>query len=177
MTIAVRTAGDPLNLVGAVRSEIMSMDRSLAMGTTETLERIVAASFARERFGMLLLGAFAFVALILASVGIYGVISFGVQQRTPELAVRVAIGATPGNVVMLVMQQGGKLAAIGITLGLLLALGAGRLTASVLFGVAPYDPMTYAAVAVTLAIVAMVATFFPALRATKIQPALALKPE
>jgi putative ABC transport system permease protein len=177
MTMALRTAGDPLSLVGAVRSEIAAIDRSLAMGNTETLQRIVAASFARERFGMLLLSAFGFVALVLASVGIYGVISFGVQQRTPELAVRVAIGATPGKVVMLVLQQGGRLAAIGITVGLVLALAAGQLTASVLFGVTPYDPATYASVTVALAVVAMVATLVPAWRATKIQPAIALKPE
>lgn len=177
MTVTLRTSGNPLDLISTIRTETQRIERSAPLGRIESMDRIVAGSFARERFAMLLLGSFAVVALALASVGIYGVISYLVQQRNAELAVRMALGATPGRVVGLVMAQGIRLAGIGVGVGMVGALVSGQILANQLYGITARDPLTLVGVALLLMGVSAVATFFPALRAVRIAPAVALKPK
>ncbi len=177
MTITVRTAGDPLSYTQSMRAQVGAMDELVALGRIETMARIVGGSFATQRFAMILLAVFAGVALVLASVGVYGVVSYGVEQRNTELAVRMALGADPRKVVALVMRHGWLLAAFGVGSGLLAAWAAGQVLSSYLFGVTTRDPITFGAVAVVLSFVALVATLIPAIRATGIAPAVALKPK
>jgi predicted permease len=177
MNYTVRTTTDPESLVRLVRSEIASVDPAVPIARMETMERILAASVARERFSMLLLGIFALVALVLASVGIYGVISYSISQRMAELGIRMAIGATPADVRKLVLKQGARLAGWGVFAGLAGAVALSRVMASQLYGVSATDPLIFGGVAVALASVAMVATYLPALRASRIDPVLALQGE
>lgn len=177
MNYTVRTTTDPESIVRLVRSEIASLDPAVPIARMETMERILAASVARERFSMMLLGIFAMVALLLASVGIYGVISYSISQRTVELGIRMAIGANPADVRRLVLKQGVRLAGWGILAGLAGAVALSRVMASQLYGVSATDPLIFGGVAVALASVAMVATYLPALRASRIDPVLALQGE
>jgi len=128
-----------------------------------------------RRFPLYVVGAFAFTALLLAIVGIYGVVSYSVAQRTREMGIRMALGAQPGSLVQLVMRQGGRMAILGIGAGVLFALGLGRFAEKLLYGVRPSDPLTYVCVALVLAAVAVGATILPARRATRVDPALALR--
>jgi ABC-type antimicrobial peptide transport system permease subunit len=166
-----------LDLVQTVRSDLATLDPTMALGRVESFERVIAGSYARQRFSMLLLSGFAIVALVLAAIGIYGVISFSVQQRTTEMAIRMAMGAQAPNIIRLVLRHGTVLAAIGVAVGLFGAWAAGRITASQLYGTSPNNPAMFVGVAVALVGVALIATFIPALRATRIHPAEVLKPE
>jgi len=177
MNFTVRTAGDPQTLIGAIRSEIVSLDPTVPISRIETMEQILSGSVARERFSMLLLTIFAGVALLLATVGIYGVTSYSISQRTAEMGIRMAVGATPDDVLKLVMIHGAKLAFGGVVLGLLGAAALSRIMASQLYGVEALDPSTFSSVALVLASVAMVATYVPALRAARIDPVRALQGE
>ncbi len=177
LTVTLRTAGTPLDLIPTVRSETRRIEPSAPLGRVEAMDVIIAGSYARERFAMLLLAAFAVVALVLASVGIYGVISYLVEQRTAELAVRMARGPTPGRVVGMAMKQGTTLAGIGVGIGLVGALATGQVLASQLFGITPRDPLTLVGVTFVLMGVSSLATLHPAMRATAIQPGVALKPK
>ncbi|MGH8629785.1 MAG: FtsX-like permease family protein, partial [Burkholderiales bacterium] len=143
----------------------------------QTMSEVIADSLARRRFSMILLNAFAVVALLLASVGIYGVISYLVGQRTQELGVRLALGARRADVLRLVLSQGMKMALGGVTLGLLAALGLTRLLAGLLYDVSTTDPTTFAVIASLLTAVALLACFVPAWRATKVDPLVALRCE
>jgi putative ABC transport system permease protein len=174
MSFILRTATDPESFVAAARGVIHSSDPTVPISRVSTMERIVSTSVARERFSMLLLALFASVALVLASVGVYGVISYGVSQRTAELGVRVAMGAEPEDVLGLVLKQGAMLAAAGVGLGLLGAGLLSRVMASQLYGVGATDPATYAAVAATLFAVALAAVYIPARRASRLDPIVAL---
>jgi ABC-type antimicrobial peptide transport system permease subunit len=138
---------------------------------------IVKDSLTQSRFSMLLLGAFGALALILASIGIYGVISYSVGQRTREIGVRMALGAQRRNVLGLVLGQGARLAGLGIAIGLVAAIGVTRLMASLLFGVAPRDPLTFFAVPVLLMAIALLACYIPARRAMRVDPMVALRYE
>jgi putative ABC transport system permease protein len=177
MTIVVRTANDPLALVPAVRNELRQMDPELPMAAISTMDQLLADSISRSRFTMLLLGIFACIALVLASVGIYGVIAYSVTQRTQEFGIRMALGANRRDVFRLVLGQGTRLALLGIGIGIIAALVVTRLMAKLLYGISATDPLTFAAVALLLALVALAACYIPARRATRVDPIIALRYE
>jgi putative ABC transport system permease protein len=164
-------------LLPAVKAEIREVNRNQAFLSVYTIAQLVDKTTAQRRFNLLWLGAFAVLALVLATVGLYGLISFSTVQRTKEIGVRMALGAQPGNVLKLVMREGISLALIGVTLGLVAVAAASRLMKSLLFGVGATDPMTFASVAVLLTVVAMLACYIPARRATKVDPMMALRHE
>ena len=174
---AIRTATSPLTMRIPVERELRAVDGQLPISKERTMEQVVSNTVARQNFNMLLLSIFAGVALVLAAIGIYGLVSYSVQQRTQELGIRMALGADRGNMLRLVLKQGMTLTVIGVVLGLALAYAMTRLLASLLFGVKATDPSTFGAVAGVLALVALVAAFIPARRATAIDPAIALRYE
>jgi ABC-type antimicrobial peptide transport system permease subunit len=177
-TLVVRArAGAPGALVGSVRDMVRGVDLSLPLFRIETLQNVVAESVAARRVNGALLGSFAGVALALAALGLYGVISYAVTQRTRELGVRLALGAQRGHLFRLVVGGGMKLAAVGIVIGMLASFGLTRLLGSLLYGVGPNDPLTFTVVIALLGIVALLANYIPARRATKIDPMLALRYE
>lgn len=177
MTILLRTTRDPLKLVATARGELQQLDPELPMAAVVTMDQLLADSLSRSRFTMLLLGIFSAVALVLAAVGIYGLIAYSVTQRTQELGIRIALGAQRRDVLRLVLGQGARLTLLGVALGILVALAFSRLLASMLFDVSATDPLTYAGVAGLLAVVALLACFIPARRATRVDPMVALRYE
>ncbi len=177
MTIVVRTTNDPLALVSAARSALQQMDPEQPMAAISTMDELVAGSLSRSRFTMLVLGVFAALALILASVGIYGVIAYCVTQRTQEFGIRMALGANRRDVLRLVLGQGTRLTLLGIGLGIVAALIVTRLMATLLYGISATDPLTFTAVALLLALVAIAACYIPARRATRVDPIVALRYE
>jgi len=177
MNLVVRTTADPLSLAAAVRNEIRSIDKALPLFGVTTVERQLEEMGATRRFQTWLLGLFAVIALGLAAVGIYGVMSYAVTQRTHELGIRVALGAQRSDVLKLVLTQGLKLALFGIVIGLLVALALTRWMETLLFGVRPTDPVTFCLIAVVLLCVALLACWIPARRATQIDPLVALRCE
>jgi len=177
MGFAVRTTGDPTRMLPAVRSALRNIDADVPIANIATMDANITASMGQRRFAMLLLGLFAAMALVLASIGIYGVVSYSVTQRAHEIGVRMALGAARRNVLGMVMRQGLLLVGIGVAIGLAGAFGLTRLIASQLFGVQPSDPSTFLVVATTLVGVAALATFVPAMRATRVDPVVALRDE
>jgi putative ABC transport system permease protein len=177
MTILVRTSNGPLTMVSAVHSKVQELDPELPMAAVATMDQLLADSLSRSRFTMLLLGIFAAVALLLAAVGIYGLIAYSVTQRTQELGIRIALGAQRRDVLRLVLTQGARLTLLGVSIGVLAALALSRLLATLLFGVSATDPLTFAGVACLLAFVALLACFIPARRATRVDPIIALRYE
>jgi len=177
MTVVVRTAGDPLSLVSALRNELQQMDRELPMAGVTTMEHVMSESLARSRFTMLLLGIFAALALVLASIGIYGVIAYSVAQRTQEFGIRMALGADRRAVLRLVLGEGTFLTLCGIGIGIVAAFTVTRLMAALLYGISATDPLTFFMVALLLAAVALVACYIPARRATRVDPIVALRYE
>jgi putative ABC transport system permease protein len=177
-TLVVRSrAGAPGALVGSVRDTVRGVDPSLPLFRIETLQNVVAESVADRRLNGALLGSFAGVALALAALGLYGVISYAVTQRTRELGVRLALGAQRGDLFRLIVGGGMKLAAMGIVIGLLASFGLTRLLASLLYGVGPNDPITFTFVIALLGIVALLANYLPARRAARVDPIVALRYE
>jgi putative ABC transport system permease protein len=177
MTLVTRTSGDPRALVPALRHELAALDRDLPLYEPRTMEQVLSDSISRRRFQMLLIAAFAGVGLLLAAVGIYGVISYTVAQRTHEIGVRVALGARAPDILRLVVGQGLGLTLAGVGLGLAAAFGLTRVMTSLLFGVSAADPLTYACVSLALLAVALLACLVPARRATKVDPMVALRYE
>jgi putative ABC transport system permease protein len=175
MTIVVRTAGDPMAFLPVARSDLASIDRDLPMATVRTLDQVVGRSIEERRFTMILLAAFAAVALTLAMIGVYGVLSYLVSQRTQEIGVRLAIGAAPSDVVRLFVREGLVLASIGLACGLAGAVAAARTLTAMLFGVTPTDPLTFGGVAAALGCIALAASYLPARRAAGIDPLAALR--
>ena len=175
MSIVLGTDGDAAALANAARGAIAELDPTQPVFDVRPMSELVAMSMAQRRFALLLMLIFAAVALLLAAVGIYGVMSYTVAQRTPEIGIRVALGATPSNVLAMVVGDGMRLVAAGLALGLVGALAVTRLVASMLYGVSATDVVTYAAIALVLAAVALLATVIPARRATRVDPMLALR--
>jgi predicted permease len=174
---AVRTTVAPLSLRDAVKREIAQMDPTLSLSEFSSMEEITARSVATQRFNMLLLGLFAGLGLLLAGVGIYGVVAYSVAQRTNEIGLRIALGAQAGDVVRLILKHGLALALAGVALGAAASFGLTRLMKGFLFGVGATDPLTFVAVALSLILVALVACWIPARRATKVDPMIALRYE
>jgi putative ABC transport system permease protein len=164
-------------MIGSARDAIRSVDPSLPIAKVSTLSTLVDDSMTQPRFSMLLLTAFGALALILASIGIYGVISYSVAQRTQEIGIRLALGAQPRNVFRMILGHGARLAGLGVLIGFLAAFGVTRLMTSLLFGIRPTDPLTLVAVPALLMAVALLACYLPARRATRVDPMVALRYE
>jgi len=175
LTLAVRTTGAPARMLNAIRTEIRSVDPDQAVFEVATMESLLAEAIAKRRFVMLLLAVFAALALTLAAIGIYGVMAYTVAQRTQEIGIRMALGAQTGDVLRLVVGQGMRLALGGVGIGLVAALGLTRLMTTLLFGVSATDPLTFVLIAVMLLLVALLACWIPARRATKVDPMVALR--
>jgi putative ABC transport system permease protein len=175
--LVVRTEGDPLSLADAVRRTVWEVDRDQPVSNIRTMEDIISESVARQRFSMLLLGIFAGVALLLAAVGIYGVMSYSVAQRTREFGVRMALGAQRSDVLKLAVGQGLKLVLAGVVIGVVAALALTRVMSSLLFEVSATDPVTYITISVVLISAGVLASFIPARRATRVDPVIALRYE
>jgi putative ABC transport system permease protein len=173
--LVVRTVGDPLAIVPQIRTIVQSIDPAIPLSTVMTMEARVAASIAHPRFYALTVGMFGALAVLLATLGVYSVISYGVVQRTREVGVRMALGASRAAILRLLLSQGARLVLIGIALGLLGAVAASRSLGGLLFGVTPGDITVYASVTLALASVAIVACYLPARRATRIHPTEALR--
>jgi putative ABC transport system permease protein len=176
-SLAVRASGDPMQMLVAVRRQVWAGDKDLPIFNIETMERLMAKSAAPLRFNLLLLGVFAMVGLALACVGLYGVMSYTVTQRTREIGVRMAMGAQTSDVLRLVIGEGMKLALIGALLGLGGALALTRLLKTLLFGVSATDPLTFIVIAALLIIVALLACWIPARRAASMDPLVSLRVE
>jgi len=174
---AVRTKAAPSSLIPSIQNEIRTASGGLPVAHIETMDQVVMDSTSRTNFNMTLLSIFAGVALLLAAIGIYGLMSYSVQQRTQEIGIRMALGASASNVRGMVVRQGMMLAMIGIVVGLGAALGLSRLIASLLFGVTPRDPLVFFGVGAVLSAVALAATYLPARRATRVNPVVALRYE
>ena len=177
MYLVVRSDADPSTLVNLVKNQIWTVDNQIPVTRVQTMREIMAASVAGQRFNMLLLGIFASVALALAGVGIYGVISYSVTQRTHEIGIRMALGAQTRDVLKLILGQGLLLAAIGVVIGVAGAFALTRVMSSLLFGVSATDPATFTVVALLLIAVALLASYIPARRAMKVDPMVALRYE
>ena len=177
MVLAVRTTGDPAGFTAAVRGAISSFDKDLAVSRVQTMTQVLDDSMAGPRFNMMLLAVFAGVAMVLAAVGIYGILSYAVAQRTHEIGVRMALGAQATDVLKLVVGHGLKLTLVGVALGLGAAFAVTRVMESLLFEVSATDPVTFTAIALLLVGVALVASFIPARRATRVDPIIALRYE
>jgi predicted permease len=176
-TMVVRTNDDPLRFTAAVKDGIWSVDKDQPVSRVQTMDQILSDSVARRRLYVVLLGVFAWVALLLAAAGIYGVVSYSVTQRTREIGIRVALGAERVDVLWLIIAQAAKLALTGELLGILVALGITRLMTSLLFGTSAADPLTFASVAILLSAVALAACYIPARRAMRVDPMVALRYE
>jgi putative ABC transport system permease protein len=177
MSLAIRTSADPTALAGAVRKQILAVDPAQPIYQVQTMQDMVEGSLAKHRLSMFLLSVFAAAALLLSVIGIYGVISYWVSQRTREIGMRVALGAGRLDVLRLVMHESVLLVAAGAAAGFLASLALNRLIASLLFGVKPGDPLTFVMVAVLMAIVALAASALPAHRAMQVHPMVALRYE
>ncbi|HLY62317.1 MAG TPA: ABC transporter permease [Terriglobia bacterium] len=177
LNIVVRSTGDPLVIAAAVKKEVQTLNSDLPVYQIRTMEQVISSSVARPRLRTLLLAIFSTVALILAAAGIYGVMSYSVSQRTHEIGIRMALGARRNDVLKMVVGKGLLLALIGIGVGLGVAFGVTRFIASLLFGVRPTDPITFACIAGLLAGVALLASYIPARRATRVDPMVALRYE
>jgi len=176
-TWAIRTTGDPAQLSAQVRTEIRKLDPSLLINELQPMSAWMNRAQAGTRFSLLLIGVFAVIAALLASVGLYGVLSTFVRQRTAEIGVRMALGAAPGSIFNLVVGQGLRLSAAGILVGVAAALGLTRVMSSMLVGVKPTDPVTFALMVVFFFAIAVVACGLPAWRASGLDPTVALRAE
>ncbi len=177
INLLVRSASDPLNLAGAVRSQVWALNKDQPVFNVRTMDQIVSQSIAPRRFSALLMGVFGAVALALAGLGIYGMVSYSVAQRTAEIGIRMALGAQRRDVLRMVIKQAMGLALLGVVVGLVTALASARLLRNLLFGVGTADPLTLGTVAFVLFGVALAASLVPARRAVKVDPTVALRYE
>jgi len=177
MTLTIRTEADPMTLVPGIRAAVASVDKNVPLFAVETLDDMLAGQVASQRFNMAMLGVFAALALLLAGVGIYGVMAYSVGQRTHEIGVRMALGALPANILRAILMQGARLAVVGVVIGLGAGFALTRLLGSMLFEVKATDPLTFASGALFLFAAALAACWIPARRATKVDPLVALRYE
>jgi putative ABC transport system permease protein len=177
MNVILKSAGDPALLAAPLRKAVADIDRAVPVSGITTLETMVHESIEQPRFFAMLSGAFAILALMLAAIGLYGVLAYAVTQRTTEIGVRMALGATASEVFRLVVGEGFRLTAAGLVLGVAGSLAVGRLLTTMLFGVGPADPRILAGTAVVLVAVAGLACVIPARRATRVDPMIALRAE
>jgi putative ABC transport system permease protein len=175
ITLMLQTSGDPAQVVSALRNEMMALDPQLPVYGVRMMDDLLEDTVATRRLAMNLLTAFAFLALVLVSVGIYGVMAYTASARTHEMGIRMALGARPTFVVGLVVRQGMALALAGLVIGTAVAFGLTHLMESMLFGVEPNDPMTFVAIPIILALVALAASYIPARRASRADPLAALR--
>jgi putative ABC transport system permease protein len=175
MIVTIRSAGDPTSLVGSIRSEVEALDPDVPIANVRTMESYVNDAMAQSRFTLTLIAVFAALALVLAAIGLYGVISYSLRQRIQEIGVRVAFGAGARNIVQLILRHGIALSLAGVVLGLMVAVVVTRMASSLLFGVTPNDPATFIGVPLVLVAVAALASYIPARRATRIDPVRALR--
>ncbi|HEU4766009.1 MAG TPA: FtsX-like permease family protein, partial [Pyrinomonadaceae bacterium] len=175
--LVVRTSGNPEQLAGPVRQAVWAVDKDQPISNVKTMDQVLAGAVSRERFQTLLLALFATLALVLACVGLYGVISYAVVQRTHEIGVRMALGAQPVDVLRLVINQGMVLTLIGLITGVGIAFAVTRVMTEILYGVTATDPLTFVGVPVVLGAIAFLACYLPARRATKVDPLVALRNE
>jgi putative ABC transport system permease protein len=177
MTLIIRTSVDPTSLASTIQADLRAGEKEILIEDVMTMERRLHNSVAPQRLNLVLLGSFAFMALLLAAVGIYGVMAQTVSQRTQEIGIRMALGAQVKDVLALVLRNGMKLALLGVAIGLVGAFLLTRLMTKLLFGVTPTDVPTFAAVAIVLLVIAFLACYLPARRATKVDPLVALRYE
>ncbi|HKX30298.1 MAG TPA: FtsX-like permease family protein [Blastocatellia bacterium] len=177
MTLVVRTIGDPTGLNESIRKEVFNLDPEQPVISIDQLDQLVSEATAPLWSLMVILGAFAAMAMTLAAIGLYGVISYAVTQRTPEIGIRMALGAQARDVLRLIVRQGLVLTLAGLILGLLMALGLTRLLSGWLFEVGANDPLTFTAIALVLTLVALLACWIPARRAARVDPMTALRCE
>jgi predicted permease len=177
MTLVVHTSGDPLALSRAVQDTVWSIDRNLPLSTVETMEQVIATSVWQPRFNLLLVGSFAMLALVLAAVGIYGVMAYLVTERTHEIGIRIALGAKQSDVLRIVVRQGMALVAIGAAIGLFGAFAVTRVIGGLLYPANAGDPAIFVAVPCLFALVAFLASYVPARRAIRVDPMIALRAE
>jgi predicted permease len=177
MTLVVRTATSPAGVATAVSNAVHQLDPEMPLRDILTMDDVVATSLSQQRFDTLLLGAFAALALILAAIGIYSVLSYSVKRRVSEIGVRMALGARLSDVLRMVVIEGMKPTLLGLVIGVVAALAFGRVMSSLIYQIAPSDPLTFAAVAVLLMVVGFLATVVPAYRATRVNPMVALRDE
>jgi putative ABC transport system permease protein len=177
LSLMARAAGDPEGLIAAVRGEIHSIDPDLPVSGMAPLDELVAGSIAPQRLNTFLIGLFSALAMTLAAVGIYGVMSYAVAQRTQEIGIRMALGARPRDALKLVVKQGMALALLGVAIGLAASFGLTRLLKTLLFGVSATDPVTFVVIPLLLTLIALLACYLPARRATKVDPLTALRRE
>jgi putative ABC transport system permease protein len=175
--LAVRTDRDPLSAVAATREAVWAIDRDLPVSQVKTMAQVMSESVAEPRTYTLLLGLFGGVAMVLAAIGIYGVIAYAVTQRTREIGIRMALGAQTRDVMKLIVKEGMTLALVGVAIGLAASFALTRVMASLLFGVSATDPLTFTVIALVLALVGLLACYLPARRATKVDPMVALRYE
>jgi predicted permease len=177
MTLVVRASGNPMTLVPTIQKEVSALDPDLPVYQVRSMNEVMGESLQRRRLALILLAGFAALALLLASIGIYGVMSYGVAQRKVEIGVRMALGADRGQVMGMMFRSGMATIAVGLALGVVLALGLTRLMSGLLFAVTAYDPLALGGAAALLMIAAMLAIFIPARRATRVNPMAALRYE
>jgi putative ABC transport system permease protein len=177
MTLVVRAYANPANSVTAIRDQVWEVDKDQPVANIRTMDQVVSTSIEQRRFNMLVLNAFAAFALILAAMGIYGVISYSVAQRTHEIGIRMSLGAQQYDILKLVVGEGIGLTVIGVAIGLAGAFAVTRAISSFLFGVSATDPVTFAVIALLLSGTGALASYIPARRATKVDPIVALRYE
>jgi putative ABC transport system permease protein len=175
--LTVRSSLDPAALTAALQREVLALDRNVPLTAIQTMKERVAEVTSRTRFIAVLLGLFAGLALLLAGIGIYGVMAYRVSARTREIGVRLALGAPAGRVLRLILSQGLRLTLIGIAIGLLVSFALNRVMQRLLYGVSATDPLTFAGVTLLLTLTALLACWIPARRATKVDPLAALRLE
>jgi putative ABC transport system permease protein len=177
LTLVVRAKSNPLDLAPLVQGQVRELDPDQGVSNVATMDQVMSDSVASRRFSTTLLGALAGLGLLLASVGVYGVISYGVSQRTREIGIRMALGARRKDVLSLVVAQGMKLLLLGVAAGAVAAFVLTPVMSSLLFGISPTDPVTFAGSVIFLALVALLACYIPARRAAKVEPMVALRYE